>query len=263
MKRAFIFFVSSLLGSMLFSETVWAAIIHLKSGKTITGKVIERKADSIKVETLGVQLTYFSDEIDRIEEDPQETAQPEKTTKENDQGEKTSEYPLLKEDIAVVAEQKISTVESSPGVSLATPQEAYKAYLNALESGDWQVIKKYVAKENIVTMEAGGNVAEAVVMLKDLRVRDLEIIDTILTDDRATLVAYGTTLFGSAEGIVEMIMEDGEWKVDKTNWEGEEKVQNSSQMATPQDMTSEKKSTATIPVTPAPEAPKENASPEQ
>lgn len=46
-----------------------AATIHFKNGSSISGTIVERSDDSVKLEVSGVSLTYYSDEIDRIEED--------------------------------------------------------------------------------------------------------------------------------------------------------------------------------------------------
>ena len=55
----FVFFLNS---------ASWAETIYLKNGKKISGKIIERGDDSTKVDIKGVTVTYFKEEIDRIEE---------------------------------------------------------------------------------------------------------------------------------------------------------------------------------------------------
>ncbi len=48
-----------------------ADIIHLTSGQTIEGTIVERTADEIKVDTgIGVLLTYYLDEIEEISSSP-------------------------------------------------------------------------------------------------------------------------------------------------------------------------------------------------
>ncbi len=51
----------------VFFAGAQAAVIHLTNGKVIKGKIIERDADHVRVDIKGIQLTYFSDEIDYIE----------------------------------------------------------------------------------------------------------------------------------------------------------------------------------------------------
>ena len=51
---------------IILSTISFAETIKLKSGKVIEGKIIERTADSIKVDTgAGVNLTYFLDDLEQ------------------------------------------------------------------------------------------------------------------------------------------------------------------------------------------------------
>jgi hypothetical protein len=45
-----------------------AATVHLKNGSTVSGKIIAKTADSVKLDVSGVTLTYYNDEIDRMDE---------------------------------------------------------------------------------------------------------------------------------------------------------------------------------------------------
>lgn|GEM_PF-1285831 len=69
------------------AQFCFAETIKLKSGKIITGKIIERNDKSIKVEIEGVPITYYSDAIESIsdvgapaksESKPQDSSQAEK-----------------------------------------------------------------------------------------------------------------------------------------------------------------------------------------
>ncbi len=42
--------------------------VYLKNGSVIEGNIVERKDDYIKIDTAGILVTYFKEEIDRIEE---------------------------------------------------------------------------------------------------------------------------------------------------------------------------------------------------
>ncbi len=42
--------------------------VYLKNGSIVEGVLLERRSDSIRVETAGVGVTYFSEEISKIEE---------------------------------------------------------------------------------------------------------------------------------------------------------------------------------------------------
>lgn len=50
-----------------FTSALFADIIILKSGKTVEGKIIQKTAEYVKIDFQGVELTYFMDEIERIE----------------------------------------------------------------------------------------------------------------------------------------------------------------------------------------------------
>ncbi len=53
---------------LIFSPTSLAEVIHLKSGQTIEGKIVERTDKYVCIDFYGTKLTYYQDEIDHIEE---------------------------------------------------------------------------------------------------------------------------------------------------------------------------------------------------
>ncbi len=63
MRKSLFFFMFFLMVSNVHGET-----IHLKSGKDISGKIIERADDHIKLDVEGVALTYYFDSINNIED---------------------------------------------------------------------------------------------------------------------------------------------------------------------------------------------------
>ncbi len=65
----FVYFLSGL-NAQASAET-----IYLKNGRKLIGKIIEKNEQQVKVDVGGVSLTYFPDEIDRIEETPSPSAQ--------------------------------------------------------------------------------------------------------------------------------------------------------------------------------------------
>ena len=66
MKRSIILQLIFIFG-MVFYSGVSAEEITLKSGKRISGDIIEKNNDSIKVVTDGVEVTFFTFEIEKIE----------------------------------------------------------------------------------------------------------------------------------------------------------------------------------------------------
>jgi len=50
-----------------FTSALFADTIVLKSSKTVEGRIIEKTDKYVKIDFQGVELTYFMDEIERIE----------------------------------------------------------------------------------------------------------------------------------------------------------------------------------------------------
>jgi len=65
-------------GILLLPAPCRAAVIKLKSGKIISGKIIEKKEDSIIIDMDGISLTYYRDDIDTIDENAAGSGEPQK-----------------------------------------------------------------------------------------------------------------------------------------------------------------------------------------
>ena len=52
------------------TQTGSSVRIYLKNGRIIQGKLVEQKDDHLKVDLEGVTVTFFKEEIDRIEKEP-------------------------------------------------------------------------------------------------------------------------------------------------------------------------------------------------
>lgn len=113
--------VMTFLLSLCFLVSVSAETILLKSGKIVEGEIIERDQERIKVDFLGVSLTYYLDEIESIDR--------EKIT-----------LPLIKEEISLPVEDK----EASQGGEHYTNQE-YGVKL--WYPKDWEVFDKNIHPE--------------------------------------------------------------------------------------------------------------------
>ncbi len=61
-KIALLFSIFFFMASLCSAET-----IYLKNGRVIKGTVVQKTDDKITVNSSGIELTYFADEIDRIE----------------------------------------------------------------------------------------------------------------------------------------------------------------------------------------------------
>ncbi len=65
---------------LFFQSVSSAEIIHLKTGRTIRGQIVEHDDKQIKVDISGVKITYFLEEIELIEDVPDKTAEIEKNS---------------------------------------------------------------------------------------------------------------------------------------------------------------------------------------
>ncbi|MDD4955165.1 MAG: hypothetical protein PHP17_03905 [Candidatus Omnitrophica bacterium] len=79
MKKIFLILIMVLAAQLSFAET-----IKLKSGKSVTGKIVEKNDKSVKVDIEGVPVTYYLDAIESIDGkalsiNPVTTALPSKT----------------------------------------------------------------------------------------------------------------------------------------------------------------------------------------
>ncbi len=108
-------------------STGWAEIIHLKNGKKIRARIIESNEQQIKVDISGVKITYYRDEIERIEKESQSVApQPPAVPKKLDQASGSSESPLPQTPQPPVAPQKLDQ-PSAPQTAAPTPPAPPKA----------------------------------------------------------------------------------------------------------------------------------------
>ena len=60
--------VALLMVSLFFTPFVFAETLYLKDGRKIEGSVVQKTPQEIKINVRGVTVTYFSDEIEKIEE---------------------------------------------------------------------------------------------------------------------------------------------------------------------------------------------------
>ncbi len=101
---------------------------------------------------------------------------------------------------------------------IESPTNAYMEYYRALNAGDMKKVKKYLAKSMVEQLKQSGMKDEEILeMIKSLVPKEVKIIDEEIENNSAILTATGG--FGSQEGRIEMIKEDGKWKLLKENWE--------------------------------------------
>jgi hypothetical protein len=67
MKRNKLLFGFFILGCLFFYSPAFSEIIILKSGKTVEGRIIEETNKYVKIDSMGILLTYWRADIERID----------------------------------------------------------------------------------------------------------------------------------------------------------------------------------------------------
>ena len=94
---------------------------------------------------------------------------------------------------------------------------AYEEYYKALMAGDIPAVKKLIIKKNAEQLDD-----ETANMIVDIaqaaHPREIEIVTTNITDKSAELSVKGSVDGSQGTGKVEMVVEDGQWKVATDKW---------------------------------------------
>lgn len=75
--------VLTVIACLILSISTFAETVVLKSGKTVEGKLIEKTDKYIKIDFQGVPLTYYLDEIERVDENKLTSRQAEEKVSDN------------------------------------------------------------------------------------------------------------------------------------------------------------------------------------
>lgn len=106
----------------------------------------------------------------------------------------------------------------------ATPQvKAYRALEKTVAAGDYEAYKKNMAAESAKGMDAqmkemGMEPAKGMEFLKAMTPTDLKFTSLKLDGKKATLSATGRVGGEVNYGTVDLVDEDGQWKVAKQSW---------------------------------------------
>ena len=106
----------------------------------------------------------------------------------------------------------------------ATPQgKAYRALLKTVDAGDYAAYKKAMASESAKVMDAqlkesGMDARKAMAFLKAMSPTELKLTELKVDGKNATLIAKGKMGGEMNTGTIEMLDENGEWKVVKQSW---------------------------------------------
>lgn len=98
---------------------------------------------------------------------------------------------------------------------------AYAEYYKALMAGDIPAVKKLIIKKNAEQLddETAGMIVD---IAQAAHPREIEIVTTNLSDKSAELSVKGSVDGSQGTGKVEMVVEDGQWKVATDKWKFQE-----------------------------------------
>jgi hypothetical protein len=106
----------------------------------------------------------------------------------------------------------------------ATPQaKAYRALEKTVAAGDYEAYKKNMAAESAKGMdqqmkEMGMEPAKGMAFLKAMSPTDLKFTSLKVDGKKATLLATGKMGGEMNYGTIDLVEEDGQWKVAKQSW---------------------------------------------
>jgi hypothetical protein len=110
-----------------------------------------------------------------------------------------------------VPEQK-TPVEVTIKADGSPAAAAYSDYYKALMAGDITMVKKLILKENADQLD--DETAEMIVDLaQSMHPREIEIVTANISDKSAELSVKGSVDGSQGTGTIEMVVEDGQWKV--------------------------------------------------
>ena len=101
--------------------------------------------------------------------------------------------------------------------------KAYRALLKTVDAGDYAAYKKAMASESAKVMDAqlkesGMDAKKAMAFLKAMSPTELKLTELKVDGKNATLIAKGKMGGEMNTGTIEMLDENGEWKVVKQSW---------------------------------------------
>lgn len=106
----------------------------------------------------------------------------------------------------------------------ATPQvKAYRALEKTVAAGDYEAYKKNMAAESAKSMDAqmkemNMEPKQAMAFLKAMSATDLKFTSLKVDGKKATLLATGKSGGEMNYGTIDLVEEDGQWKVVKQSW---------------------------------------------
>jgi hypothetical protein len=106
----------------------------------------------------------------------------------------------------------------------ATPQvKAYRALLKTVDAGDYEAYKKSMAAESAKVMDQqtkdmGMEPKQGMALLKAMSPTDLKFTSLKVDGKKATLLATGKSGGEMNYGTIDLVEENGQWKVARQSW---------------------------------------------
>jgi len=136
------------------------------------------------------------------------------TPSNNEWGEHIYSY-----DIQFTADIKKEPVKVKVTGASDAPSKAFSKYYSAVMAGNLAELKKYIAKDRLDEIgEESGMLEFFIEMQQAMSPTDVEIVSSIVKQDSAFLKVEGNRGADNSEGNIEMIKEDGTWKVNLESW---------------------------------------------
>ena len=180
-------------------------------------KELARGLNAIYDESWGGQLGSLGNPILKIEKfDDQIIEGHIYTSEENKFSEYTYSFDVtFKTSLGMTKEE--TAIEVSIKGDDSPPAAAYASYYRALMDGDISKVKTLIITEHAEQLDS--EKAEMFLdMAKSTRPRDIEIVTKENTDKSAVLNVMGNIDNSQGTGTVNMVVEDGKWKVETDKW---------------------------------------------
>jgi hypothetical protein len=137
------------------------------------------------------------------------------TPAENEWGEHTFSY-----NIEFTADIKKEPLKVNIKGDTDAPSKAFSKYYRAVMAGNAGEFKKYIAKARLKEIEAEPGMMDFFIEMQQvMSPTSLEIISSLVKKDRALLMVKGSRGAENSRGTIDMILEDGKWKVNLESWE--------------------------------------------
>jgi hypothetical protein len=101
------------------------------------------------------------------------------------------------------------------------PFKTYLEYEKAIQSGNPQMLKKFLVPEQATRLD-DPEAAKMLSLMKMMRAQDVKFVKGVVQGERATINVEGRDPLSSAKtnGTIKMIQVKGKWLLEKENWTG-------------------------------------------